>query len=73
MSKNRLRIFFFSWKLQMRIFQLLTRFTCIKFSFFLEGIFLSPIVLIVYNKNGPIRMQYLSVCQEGSDGSQSLL
>ena len=53
----------------MYIFQLLTRFTCIKFSFLLEGIFLSPIVLIVFTRNGPIRMQYLSVCQEGSDGS----
>ena len=46
---------------QMRIFQLLTRFRCIKFSFLLKRIFLSPIVLIVFNKNGPIRMQYLSV------------
>ena len=54
---------------QMHIFQLLTRFRCIKFSFLLEGIFLSPIVLIVFNKNGPIRMQSLSVCQEGSEGS----
>ena len=52
----------------MCIFQLLTRFTCIKFSSLLEGIFLSPIVLIVFKKNGPIRIQYLSVCQEGSDG-----
>ena len=52
----------------MCIFQLLTRFTLIKFSFLLEGIFLSSIVLIVFNKNGPIRMQYLSVCQEGSAG-----
>ena len=45
------------------------RFTCIKFSFLLERIFLSPIVLIVLKKNGPIRMQYLNVCQVGSDGS----
>ena len=45
----------------MCIFQLLTRFTCIKFSFLLEGIFLFPIVLFVFNKNGAIRMQYLSV------------
>ena len=51
------------------IFQLLTRFTCIKFSFLLEGIFLSHIVLIVSNKNDRIRMQYLSVCQEGSQWS----
>ena len=54
---------------QMRIFQLLTRFRCIKFSFLLEGIFLSSVVLIVFNKNGPIRMQYLSIGQEGSEGS----
>ena len=47
---------------QMRIFQLLTRFRCIKFSFLLEGIFLSPIVLITrdalkghtVSKNGSI-------------------
>ena len=44
MSKFQWRLFFF---------------TCIKFSFLLEGIFLSPIVLIVFNKNGAIRMQYL--------------
>ena len=30
---------------------------------------MSPIVLIVFNKNGPIRMQYLGVGQEGSEGS----
>ena len=29
---------------------------------------MSSIVLIVFKKNGPIRMQNLSVCQEGSDG-----
>ena len=33
----------------------------------IQWIFLSPIVLIVFKKNGPIRMQYLSVCQEGAD------
>ena len=38
-----------------------------------KGEILSPIVLIVFKKNGPIRIQYLSACQEGSDGSFSLL
>ena len=42
----------------MCIFQLLTRFTWIKFSSLVEGIFLSPIVLFVFKINGPIRMQY---------------
>ena len=28
----------------------------------LEGIFLSSVVVIVFNKNGPIRIHYLRVC-----------
>ena len=65
MSKIRWRFFF--------IVVANVHLSLIKFSFFLEGIFLSPIVLIVFNKSGPIRMQYLSVCQEGADGSCLLL
>ena len=71
MSKNGLHIFvfcfvlfcFFSFVVVTNVhLSIINSFYMYQIQFSPRVIFLSLIVLIVFNKNGPIRMQYLSVC-----------